>query len=608
MKKFLSLLLSVIIVFSALAMTAYAKNDNDEIVNAALVQYDLLTDDADRVINWYEKDGEYYFFVPASIIYEIATVEFETKDDSDVVSIDGVEYTKNLPLSVVFGDKKSVTVTCDGETYPVTIIRESKVASVFITTESGSLDYIHEEKGNEESGMIEIVDSFGVTIYDDVLDSIKGRGNSTWKMAKKPYNLKLDSKENLFGMGKSKKWSLIANHSDLSLLRNAFVYGVAGEILPYSPKYEPVDLYINDNYQGSYLLTTRVEAADNRVEIENLDDANEDANPDVDFDELPICGVYGTYAGLLQGTKKWVDIPNDPEDISGGYLMELEIADRYPAEISGFVTDMGQPVIFKSAEYATESEINYISSFFQDFEDGVFSEDGKNSKGVHYTEIADIESFWKFYVINEWSSNQDCGLTSTYMYKPEGEDKLYAGPVWDFDIALANNDGNRYGCDYTNPNEFTVCFGRQFKNTIFGGEDVMMVPTIFNRLCQREEFVKGAKSVWDNEIRAAVEKWNSTELDAYAAKIEGSAVMNAIYWDIFGTDDIEEIKEAYAAEVKKVKDFSVARTEFLTKNLGTVQVQEYQINPVKKFFMDIGTGINNAFEKLIVVFGLENKI
>ncbi len=607
MKKLISVFLSAVIAFSALAMMAYADDANSKISNAYITMADDNADDVDRLVEWYEKDGEYYFFVPASLNNDEAELVLETATDAPVY-VDDVEYKGAVKIAEAFDGKSKVTLKCGSETYVVNVINESKVASVFIETESGSLEAIHADKSHEEEGFVEIVDENGDTVYDGVLDTIKGRGNSTWQMEKKPYNIKLDEKENLFGMGKSKKWSLIANHGDTSLLRNSFIYSVAGEVLEYTPKYEPVDLYINSEYQGSYLLTTRIETADNRVEIENLDDANEDANPDLDFDELPRDGMYGTYAGLIEGSKKWVQIPNDPKDITGGYLMEFELANRYADEISGFVTNNGQPVIFKSAEYATKSEIDYISSFYQDFEDAVLSEDGKNSKGVSYTEIADIESFQKFYLINEWASNMDCGLTSTYLYKPQGENKLYAGPVWDFDIALGNNDGGRFGCDYNNPNEFTVCFGRQYRNTIFGKEDVDMVPTLFNTLCQKEEFVKGAKNAWDREVLAAIEKWNNGGFDAYVAKIEGSALMNAIYWDIYGTSDVKEIKAAYAADVKSVKDFSVARTAFLTANLGTVQVQEYEPNFIMKIFMAIGTGINNAFEKIIVAFDLVNKI
>ena len=134
------------------------------------------------------------------------------------------------------------------------------MASVFITTESGNLDAVHADKEHKEAGYIQVISEDGISYqYDGDLEYIKGRGNSTWKMEKKPYNLKLDKKADLFGMGKSKKWSLIANHSDSSLMRNAIIYTVAGQVLDYTPKYTPVDLYINSEYMGSYILTTRVE-------------------------------------------------------------------------------------------------------------------------------------------------------------------------------------------------------------------------------------------------------------------------------------------------------------------------------------------------------------
>jgi hypothetical protein len=298
----------------------------------------------------------------------------------------------------------------------------------------------------------------------------------------------------------------------------------------------------------------------------------------------------------MEGTQKWVDIPNNPDDISGGYLMEMEIADRYDSEISGFVSDNGQPVIFKNPEYATEDEVKYISGVYQSFEDAAMSADGKNSNGDYYTDLCDVTTFQKFYAINEWASNMDCGLTSTYFYKPQGDDKLYAGPVWDFDIALGNNGSKRYGCDYTNPEEFTVCFGRQYKNTIFGQADIKKVPTLFNALCQKEDFVAGVKSVWDNEIAKVVNDINTNMIDSYAKKIEGSAVANAIRWNIYGTSDIDSIKSEFKADVDYVKDFATRRAKFLTDNFGTVQVQpngdsfENLLNAILNGFgsMDLG--------------------
>ena len=260
----------------------------------------------------------------------------------------------------------------------------------------------------------------------------------------------------------------------------------------------------------------------------------------------------------------------------------------------------------KSPEYASKGEIEYISKYYQDFEDAVITENGKNEAGKHYSEYIDVDSFAEYYAFNEWTSNMDCGLTSTYLYKPVN-DVLYAGPVWDYDIALGNNDIGRFGCDYTNPEEFTVCFGRQYRNTIFDQKDYDRVPTLFNTLCQKQEFADKAKSSWDSTLKNAI-VLTGAAMPAYIATLTESAVMNAYRWNIFDTYDEAEIRKAYKAETDSVLDFSSKRVDFLSANFGTIQVQDVEIGFFEKIEMKIGSFINNMFEKMIVTFGLENVI
>lgn len=616
MRKIIAVILAMIISVSCLSIAASAADDRAissfAIESVAELEAEAGKGDGAAVkTEWYEIDGTYYLFVPSAI--DLANVKVSFDADADVYV--GSTKLVNGGTTDALSGKTEVTFTCDGESFKVVIISESTVASIFIETESGSLDSVHADKEYKEEGNITIVNADGASAeYKGVLEYIKGRGNSTWEMEKKPYNIKLDKKADLFDMGTSKKWSLIANHSDESLVRNVAAYYAAKEAgMPYTPLFVACDVYINNEYMGAYLLTTRVEADETRVDVDNLDDVNEEAcidefGEDFDMDTLDKGGVYGTWAGLLQGTQKWVEIPESADKAAptGGYILEMEIANRYIGEISGFVTSRSQPFIMKAPEYSSKKQIEYISDYYQRFEDAVYSENGKNSLGEHYSDLADVKSFAKFYAINEWISNQDCGLTSTYFYKPTG-DKLYAGPVWDFDIGFGNNNSGRFGCDYTDPKEFTVCFGRQYRNTIFGTADVDEVPHIFNALCTKSDFVKEVKNVWDSEIKAAVDKTNAM-LSTYADANMGSAVMNAIRWNIFGTYDIAEIKADYKEAVKAVYDFSTVRAGFLSENFGTVQVQENQTNFFLAGLKKIGVAINNLFEKVIVAFGLENVI
>lgn len=603
MKKIIAFVLAAVMAFSAFAVCGVAA-ETPAISNVYVEQKDLNSDDADRKVNWYEANGEYYLFIPSSVNYLFADFVVESTKD---VYIDGVRYTESQKLFQVFENKNKITLAAGDEEYKLNVINGSEIASIFITTESGSLDYIHKDKSNKESGYIEIVDASGVAVYDGELDQIKGRGNSTWNNPKKPYNIKLEEKANLFGMGKSKKWSLLANYGDASLLRNSAVFSAGQKTgVPYTPMGVSCDVYINNNYEGVYLLSTRVEVDKTRVNIDNLDDVNEEIcqefyeNKDFDMDTLKRGGKYGKYAGLLEGTMKWVNIPTPANAANtaetGGYIIEMELANRYEGEISGFVTTRSQPFTMKSPEYASEAQMGYISDYYQRFEDAVFAENGKNSKGEDYKDLADFDSLVSYYVISEWAANMDSGLTSTYFFKP-ADDKLYAGPLWDYDIALGNNDIGRFGVDYTNPNEFAVSRNRMYRNTVFGKYDAYKLPTVYNQLCQKKEFVDAAKKLWDDKVKAIVALVNS-EIELMGNVLVDSAVMNAIRWNSYDTFEISTIETKYKADVKAVVDFSATRSEFLTKNLGTIVEQDNDNGFLNVFLYSI----NNIFENIVSLF------
>ncbi len=601
MKRILSVALAMIIAFSALAVGVYA--DDSAIKNVRVTQLDEAEGDCDRIVNWYEVNGEYYLFVPASINAEEAIFEVETAEGKKAY-VNGAEYSAPKTVAEVFGDKTSVTLKADGKEYKVILFAESKVASVFIQTESGSLDYIHEKKGNEEEGFVEIIGADGDVAYDGALE-IKGRGNSTWQMEKKPYNIKLDKKTNLFGMGKTKKWSLIANHSDSSMIRNVLAYQAAENAgMPYAPQFTPVDVYINNDYMGAYLLTTRIGIDPSNVDIEDLEGETEKANPE-DLDTYPRAGAYGTYAGLLAGTKKWFDIPNDPDDITGGYIIEMELANRYYDELSGFVTARNKPFTMKTPECITKAQVDYISGVYQKFEDAVYA----GASMEELDKLCNVESLAQLYLINEWCSNMDAGLTSTYFYKPAGENEsLYAGPVWDFDIGFGNNEGTRYGNDYNDPTKWTVCYNRMYRNTVFGAWDIDEQPTVFNVLTKNATFVAKLNEYWNGGISAALNETVSWTKNTYVPSIEGSTVANALRWNIYDTTDIVKIKSEFAKDTEYVINFANTKAATISAGVANVQNDAPETNAVLKFFKDILVKVNDMFESIIVKFDLVNKI
>lgn len=601
MKKLIAIILAAATIFSCMSLIGFA-GDVGLSDFAVSVSFDGETpeDAAELKTSWFNSGNNYYLFIPKSIGTGEVTVNFEPASAN--VTVDGVAVANGGIVDLT--GKDEIKVVCGAAEYNVDIIAESEVASVFIETDSGSLDYVHEKKGNEEEGNISIIAEDGVQVEYAGRLEIKGRGNSTWKMEKKPYNIKLDSKENLFGMGKTKKWSLIANHGDPALIRNVLAYQAAENAgMPYTPQFTPVDVYINNDYMGAYILTTRIGVDGSNVDIYDLEGETEDANEE-DLETYPQAGMYGSYAGLLEGTKKWYDIPNNPAEITGGYIIEMELANRYADEASGFVTTRSQPFTMKSPEFLTKAQIDYISDYYQAVENAIY--DGKSMAELNA--LCNVESLAQMYILNEWCSNMDFGLTSTYFYKPVG-DTLYCGPAWDFDISFGNNDsGGRFGNDYNDPTKWTVCYNRMYRNTVFGTADIEEKPTVFNTLTKNAAFIAEVEKVWNNGFGAALNATVTWVKDSYIPLITGSAVTNAIRWNIFGTSDVAEIKAEFLNAANVAVSFATTKAGVMTSEIGNVQTDAPVTNPVVKALKGILVGINNLFEQAIVKLDLVNKI
>lgn len=614
MKKIISVILAMMITLSCAALFATGAATQELWIRFGGA--DVEDAKSDKAVSWWKaENGEYFLFVPSywdkTALKIFLSVEGEVKM-GDTVITSGETYD--------LGEKGVFTYS--GKEYKYNVLSSSGIGTIFIQTESGSLDAIHADKSHAEKGNIYIYNEKGKsqTLDDDknedtALASIKGRGNATWQLPKRPYNLKLENKYKIFGMQKSKKWSLIANYEDETLMRNSVAFGAAADAgMAYTPESAPTDLYINGEYKGSYLLTSRIEAASKRVDVENLDDINEEVcidkyGEDFDMDTLKRGGVYGRFSGLLENTLKYVEIPeSDKNTAVGGYILEMELGNRYADEISGFVTDNSQPIIMKEPEYASKEQMEFISDYYQRFENAAISESGKNDKGEAYSELADIESFAKYYALSEWYENLDSGLTSTYFYLDSSKDGiLYAGPVWDYDMAFGKFKEKRFGIDFANPEEFAVCFNRQYRNTVFGKYDIDEKPTIFNILNQKEDFVAAVKENWDSSVFEAVTAWSTESFDEYAALVRDSAIMDHILWNTYGSADAKTVGEKYDADISALKDFVTRRAAFLNANFGKVQENPHQTG----FFASIGKkilkGVNDLFEKIIVTFRLENK-
>ena len=326
-------------------------------------------------------------------------------------------------------------------------IMQSDRAVVYLDMKTGSLDFVNSKRTNEDSGKMLALNADGSVEYDGEIEKIGSHGNSSWDYSrdKKPYNFKFPEKAKLYGMGKAKKWCLHGNYLDHSMLRNTLGEELAVHAdTPYNPQYAYVDLYANGSYRGTYEIFERVQIQKHRVNIRDLEEETEKLNDkELDEYELKVSGAENV-AEYKAGSYRYYDIPKNPEDITGGYLFQAQLCNRYTSlskTACGFVTARGQAFKMSGPQAASKAQMAYISSFVQDFEDALYSETGYNKKGKHYSEYADVDSIILGYLLQEIMEDVDGQQASFFYWKESdilGDGKLHCGPAWDFDLSLCN--------------------------------------------------------------------------------------------------------------------------------------------------------------------------
>ena len=576
--------LAVIVTAVVLSMLfIFAASADETGISALSVSFDAASENVS--VNWWQGEGQYYIFLPSDADTDALKLEFTASAD---VMLDGsaVENGAEVKLDA----NKVYTLACDGSEYKVCVLKSENIPSLHVTTESGSMDAVNADKSHKEPASITIISDGESVMADEELEYIKGRGNSTWALKKKPYNIKFEEKTDLFGMGKAKKWSLLANYTDKTDIRNMVAFDIADNAgIDFVSKGVSVDLFIDGDYYGNYLLCESVEVGKTRVNINDLEGDTEDVN-DKDLDEYALGGAQESdYKKLKAGTQKWANIPNNPENITGGYLLEFELPNRYVEEASGFVTSRNQTIVVKAPEYASEAQVKYISAFYQDFEDAVFSPDGYNSKGKHYTEYIDTESFVTMYVFQEYVKNLDAGTTSFYIYKDKDSDVFTAAPAWDFDYALGNSYG-AYDSNISVAAEWWAS-GLFYKT----GNDAKFLPTILSALFRHDDFYALAADEWNGKFSPMLNNEYFAGVKAMAEEISASAVMNAMRWNTYKTTDSSVAKQEYMNQVDGVLiKFMKERKTFLDKGFAD--------NAVRVLF-DGNGGTGNMFNRKAVMVG-----
>ena len=503
-------------------------------------------------VKWWRQElatgNEYYIIIPSSA--ENKNLQANFVSDSDVYIDDEKIENGQVLSNFEYGYHK---ILCDEKVYSLFVIYGSDIPTIHIITESGSMENVYQDINYKEPGYVVIIDDDEI-VYEGDLEYIKGRGNYTWTREKKPFNIKLRDKTDLFGMGASRKWCLLANYLDDTLLKNKLGYDLANSVgLDFSPESVIVDLYINNEYIGNYTLSERIEVGENRVDITDLEELNELANQGTELETLE-SGNNGIN-DLQYGSAKWVELPNIPEVTSGGYLLEFEVISRYGDETSGFISEYGQPIVIKNPEYASKEQVEYISNYYQEFENALLSGDGYNEYGKHYSEYIDVESVAKMYVFQEYVKNLDAGLTSCFFYKDVGG-KLAAAPVWDLDSAFGRST-ERNGVKMEDPNSLWVTGSLLY-------EDNFDKYTIFSLLCRYNDFRMEAQKQWEEHFVPNIDTllnnlnnlYEETQISLFTDKFKWNTVRGLTYSDAYNQME---------CSIETLRHFIIQRSEYMSE-------------------------------------------
>lgn len=361
---------------------------------------------------------------------------------------------------------------------------------------------------------------------------IRGRGNSTWGLPKKPYRIKFPEKFSPIGLNhaKEKSWVLLAHDMDKSLLRNHLGFELSRILFSSSEKYhdeaaldftpcsQMVNVYSGDNYHGVYQMSDQMEVAKGRIDLDKLVAAD----------------------------------GSDPVKITGGHLIETNIHHDEPYPVS-FTSSKG---IYMDHKYPKDddmdiSQYKYIEDFIRKAEAALYSSNFTDPVNG-WRKWFDEKTLADFIIVKEFAGDMD-GYTSTYFYKRRGVDKIFFGPVWDLDKGWNNDKRTPHGNTLT-------------QLMIYGG--FYMPPYInpdwFHRFWQDAEFRKFVGRRWASKKEQLKSKVLS-ELDEKPKQMRKAIAANFSIWDFYYQYSGEANMPArtYELEIQRMKDLTVQRAALL---------------------------------------------
>ena len=319
---------------------------------------------------------------------------------------------------------------------------------------------------------------------EDVTCEIRGRGNTTWEWPKKPYLVKMEKKQGVLGMPKHKRWVLLANFMDRTLMRNLVSMKVASLTrLDWTPRCVPVELVLNGVHKGSYLLIEQVRVDKNRVNITEMEPTD-----------------------------------NDGEAVTGGYLLELDF--HYDNEVQwgdphGGCVQWGRNggipfgVKYPDEDDLTSQQLTYIKNYVYETAEVLYGDNFTDPENG-YAKYIDVDSFIDYWIVFEVMGNHELGNPgSVYMHKDRGG-KLVAGPCWDFDWGVLSYRTSPRA-EYDLLNDEAIWYARLFQDPAFRAKVKARFQELLPELKKIPDYMDECEKLLTESAKLNFAMWNPAE-------------------------------------------------------------------------------------------------
>lgn len=373
---------------------------------------------------------------------------------------------------------------------------------------------------------------------------IEYRGSSSQFFPKKSFGIEIqdrqgeDSSAALLGMPAESDWALVANFTDKTFMRNAFTYEMARSMGHYAPRTRYVEVVLNGDYQGLYVLTEKIKRGDDRLNIAKLKPTDTTGN-----------SLTGGYI---------LKIDKETGSLSEGFYSDYVPNSNENGQVIRFLIDYPKP------ENLHRKQKAYIQDYIQRFEEALIDSNFMDPE-IGYRKYLDVNSFVDYFLINEWSRNVDAYRISTYLHKPKinpGNGKLKAGPVWDYDISWFNAD---------------FCGGDQTEGWVYDfpilcPADIAQPPFWWPRLAEDPAFMREVACRWQ-DLNSTIFSPHSRNvwIDSISGLIQAAQARNFQLWPILGEyvwPNPQPVPNSFEEEVLRLKSWIYVRKYWLDSQLN----------------------------------------